>query len=314
MTDFLRSQGALALGSRLRAISDHLFAQGDVVYAAHGLKMRSRWFPVLSLLAEKGPQTVTQIAEQVNFSHPAVIALARKIEAVGWIENHKDPQDERRRLIALSDSGREQIRLLRPIWDQFRNTAADAIEHSGTDFIAALDRFEAELTHRPWPQEMARRLPPEVQIIDYEARYQADFEALNVEWLERYFSVEPVDHQVLSDPERHIIQPGGAIIFARLGELIVGTCALKYQGDGVFELTKMGVTSTHQRVGIGAALMNAVIERFQDLDGQQLYLETNAVLAPAIKLYAGHGFVDQGQRKPGSVYQRSDVYMIWQPD
>ena len=181
MVNFLRSQGVLALGSRLRAISDQMFAQADEVYAARGSAMRARWFPMLSLLAEKGPQTVTQIAAQTNFSHPAIIALARKIEAQGWIENHKDPNDERRRVIALSSLGRNEVAQLRPIWDRFQVVAAEAVDHSGVDFLATLDRFEAELAQRPWSQVMAQQMPPKVEIIDYESRYQAQFEALNVE-------------------------------------------------------------------------------------------------------------------------------------
>ena len=91
----------------------------------------------------------------------------------------------------------------------------------------------------------------------------------------------------------------------------MGTCALKHEGDGVYELTKMGVTSQHRHLGIGAKLMVAALQRFQALRGTRLYLETNRVLVPAIRLYERYGFVDQGVRKPDTVYERSNVYMIW---
>jgi putative acetyltransferase len=42
----------------------------------------------------------------------------------------------------------------------------------------------------------------------------ADFARLNIEWLERGFTVEPHDREVLGDPEAHILAPGGRILFA----------------------------------------------------------------------------------------------------
>jgi putative acetyltransferase len=152
---------------------------------------------------------------------------------------------------------------------------------------------------------------PAIEVIDFEPRYAADFRRLNVEWLEQYFRVEPVDLDVLEAPQEKIIDKGGAVFLARSGDEIVGTCALKHDGDGVYELTKMGVTTRRRGGGIGAALLGAAIDRFVALGGRSLYLETNRILEPAIRLYEHFGFVDQGRRKPGSVYQRSNVYMIW---
>ena len=60
-----------------------------------------------------------------------------------------------------------------------------------------------------------------VEIIDFEPRYASDFKRLNVEWLEKYFTVEPIDELVLSDPSGSIIEPGGAILLARAGDEIV---------------------------------------------------------------------------------------------
>ena len=32
---------------------------------------------------------------------------------------------------------------------------------------------------------------------------------LNIAWLQKYFVVEPIDHEMLSDPEKFIIDKGG---------------------------------------------------------------------------------------------------------
>ena len=96
-------------------------------------------------------------------------------------------------------------------------------------------------------------------IVGWSPEYGDAFAALNREWLEKYFRVEPIDEKVLSDPERHILRPGGAILYALLGLDAVGTVALINKGTGRFELTKMAVTGAHQGAGLGRQLLCAAI-------------------------------------------------------
>ena len=51
-------------------------------------------------------------------------------------------------------------------------------------------------------------------MVDFEPRWRDDFARLNLEWLERWFTVEPGDREVLGDPEAHILAGGGRILFA----------------------------------------------------------------------------------------------------
>lgn len=52
------------------------------------------------------------------------------------------------------------------------------------------------------------------RIVDYAPRWREDFARLNLEWLQRWFAVEPIDREVLSDPEHHILAGGGRVLFA----------------------------------------------------------------------------------------------------
>ena len=150
-----------------------------------------------------------------------------------------------------------------------------------------------------------------VGIVDFVPSLQPEFERLNLEWLERYFTVEDIDRRVLGDPQREIIARGGAIVFARDDTGYVGTCALKHHGDGVFELTKMAVTPTAQGRGIGRRLLVAALQRFHALGGTRLYLESHDSLRAALRLYESAGF-EQVPRPPGPErYARSNVHMVY---
>lgn len=161
-------------------------------------------------------------------------------------------------------------------------------------------------------------LMSEPSIIDFDPRWREDFARLNVEWLQRWFVVEPVDHEVLGDPEAHILAAGGRVLFALETDAAgavraVGTVALKHEGEGVFELTKMAVAPDARGRGIGRQLMLAAFEAYRELQGRELFLESSSKLGPALALYESVGFVHHQAPRPGSHYARADVYMVWTP-
>ena len=150
-----------------------------------------------------------------------------------------------------------------------------------------------------------------IEIIPFENQYAGDFKRLNLEWLEKYFEIEPVDAEVLSQPHL-IVEQGGALLLAKCGHEIIGTCAVIHEGDGHFEISKTSVTAAFQGQGIGRRLLEAALDAFKDLGGKELYLETNSVLTRAIELYESAGFV-HAQRPTPSPYARANVYMVYRP-
>jgi len=154
-----------------------------------------------------------------------------------------------------------------------------------------------------------------VRIVDYAPRWREDFARLNIEWLERWFAVEPIDRQVLGDPETHILRPGGHVLFAiDEDECAIGTVALKRESEGVYELTKMAVAPQARGAGVGRALMLGVLEAFRARNGRELFLESSSKLGPALALYESVGFRHYPAPRPGSHYARADVYMVWEPE
>lgn len=156
-----------------------------------------------------------------------------------------------------------------------------------------------------------------IRIVGFDPRWRADFAALNIEWLERWFVVEVYDREVLEHPERDILAHGGHILFAVDGDgdgRALGTVALKREGDGVYELTKMAVSPAARGRGIGRRLMLAALDLYRSLGGRELFLESSSRLAPALALYESVGFRHHPAPRAGSHYARANVHMIWEPD
>lgn len=117
------------------------------------------------------------------------------------------------------------------------------------------------------------------------------FADLNIEWLEKFFHVEDFDNLVFSNPEKHILDNEGTIIFALLDNQIVGTGCLFSHSD-YYEIAKMGVNENYQGYGIGKNLLLKLIDIAKQKKLEKVYIVSNTKLEPAIKLYRRYGFKD----------------------
>ncbi|MBK9215761.1 MAG: GNAT family N-acetyltransferase [Chloracidobacterium sp.] len=147
-----------------------------------------------------------------------------------------------------------------------------------------------------------------IEIIEFEDKWAADFAALNYEWIERYFTVERHDREILDNPRQYVLDPGGEIFMAVADGVAAGTVAMIPAGNGVVELTKMAVSPGFHRLGIADMLMDRCILFAREAGYATIFLETHSSLAPAVALYLKHGFV-QTPTDPNSEYARADVRM-----
>lgn len=314
---FLHSQAELALGSRLKAVSESLYAIANAAYRQAGFAFDAHWFPLLRYLQVKGPATVTEIAAAVGQTHSAVSQAAARLRKGGWIVRKADRGDGRRSVLELSAEGERRIGAFGPIWCAIRRGAKAACERSSGPLLAALAGFEADCANgrvaREIMAEYERLRAAEPVVVGFRPELRDHFRRINCEWLEREFAIEDIDRCVLGEPEARILEPGGTILFVQVDGETIGTCALLREAAGVFELTKMGVETGWRGIGAGRRLIEAAIAEFHARRGRTLFLETNSKLAPAIALYESVGFVHQPARRADSPYRRSDVYMIYEP-
>lgn len=142
----------------------------------------------------------------------------------------------------------------------------------------------------------------------FEPGDEATFRDINLEWIERYFAVEAKDREVLGNPQKYILDLGGAILIAMDGDAPVGVVSLVVMEGGSVELAKMGVRPQAQGKGAGRMLVAAAVDAARAMGMTRVYIETNSVLGPALKLYRDAGFVPLKEAQP-SPYARADVQL-----
>lgn len=154
-----------------------------------------------------------------------------------------------------------------------------------------------------------------ISVIDYRPEHQPYFEQFNRNWIEHYFWLEEVDRFVLTQPEKAIIEPGGAILVALLNNAVAGVVALRKVNDTTYEFTKMAVDERFRRKGVAEALSRAAIHKAATLQATSIILYSQTILQPAVTLYRKLGFREV-PLIPGHVYKRSDIKMelVLQPE
>jgi len=311
--DLITQLGSLALASRLRRLGERLSRDASRIYLDHKLEFEAPWFPVMYLLKERSPLAVTAIARALGITHPAVNQLAQAMARKGLLVAAKDAADDRKRLLSLSPKGRRMLVTLEPIWMEIEAATREFVEGTGMDVLAALSSMERGLDDQPMYERVAARLKQRqceaVEIVEYRPACKRFFRDLNYEWLNKYFSVEAVDDEILKDPYAQIIKPGGFIFFARVGHDIVGTVALVRIDRHTLELAKMAVTERFQGRQIGRRLAEAAIAKAKEKKAKTVILHTSPKLVAAVGLYSRLGFASVPPDPAAAQYQRCTITM-----
>jgi ribosomal protein S18 acetylase RimI-like enzyme len=130
----------------------------------------------------------------------------------------------------------------------------------------------------------------DIEIIDFRPSLKIFFKIINYEWLEKYFTIEKKDEEMLSNPEKYILDNGGFILFAIYNGAVCGTVAMIKHNDNIYELVKMAVLKKFRGKKIGEKLALRAINRAKEMGAKKIILYTNNSLTAAVGLYVKLGF------------------------
>lgn len=311
--DFFNRTGKMAIGSRLRMLTEKITEDATNIYKMYDIEMQPKWFPVYYVLSHDGAKTITDIAKEIGHSHPSVSKIIREMVKQGLVTEKKDKNDGRRNMVSLSAKGKT---IGEKIEDQYIDIN-EAIEQLTTqtrnDLWKAIEEWEFLLEQKTLLQRVREqkkeRESTYVEIIDYTPQYRQAFRDLNEEWISKWFKMEEADYKALDAPQEYILDRGGSILVALYKGEPVGVCALIKMNDPdyQYEMAKMAVSPKAQGKNIGFLLGSAIIEKAKSLGAAKVYLESNTILKPAINLYHKLGFNKVASRN--TPYERSNIQM-----
>lgn len=305
--------GRLGIGSRMKKTAMLLIGEVNAIYKQNGIDFEASLFPLLTSIEQRGPLNIREAEKILGTSHAYISQSAAALKKKGLIQIKSDVKDQRSKVMTLTQKSCALIQKARPIWQAMDRALADILFPDEEMFFQSLRSFEARLQKTPLSSLTQLHLDKNhqegIDIVEYEPLYKKDFERLNREWLQKMFKVEAVDQEMFDHPEEKIIKTGGIILFARVDNEIVGTCALAKNGESA-ELCKMDVDPRYRGRGIGKKLIDAILKEARNKKISTVYLLSHSKLKSALHLYQACGFKIV-QVKPADVekYARADVRM-----
>ena len=91
--DFYERTGKMAIGSRLRVLSETLTRDAADIYGLYGVGIKPKWFPVFYSLVDERPKSVTSIAKEIGQSHPSVSTIVKEMTKSGIVTEVDDCPD-----------------------------------------------------------------------------------------------------------------------------------------------------------------------------------------------------------------------------
>jgi DNA-binding MarR family transcriptional regulator/GNAT superfamily N-acetyltransferase len=257
---------------RVGALSDEYLGRARALGAAR----------VLWEIGTEGTDVRT-IRARLDLDSGYLSRILRGLESEGLVTVEPDPDDQRARVIRLTDVGRTEqavldresdslaTSLLAPLDSDRRQRLLDAMATVERLLTAGLVDVRIED-----PDSRAARFCIESYFAELDARFENGF-----------------DRSItISADGDELREPNGLLLVARLRGEPVGCGALKFHGLEPTELKRMWVANDARGLGIGRRLLTELEGRARDRGVSVLHLETNSSLVEAISLYVSTGYVE----------------------
>ena len=244
---------------------------------------------VLTETEALGQATVTELSERLVLEKSTVSRLVQGLVNRGELLISDDPADRRRKLLRLSEKGRDAVAA---IHDHSNSQVEEALAYlSETDreqVVAGLGRYARALKYA--------RIAAEYQIRPIRENDNPAVASVIRDVMTEFGAVGP--GYSINDPEVDNMygnyQGSKAVMFvvekdsALLG--CGGMAPLNGAEPDVCELRKMYFRSELRGKGVGARLLGQTLDAARDAGFRRCYLETLDSMGQARKLYAQYGF------------------------
>ncbi|AEQ50610.1 bifunctional helix-turn-helix transcriptional regulator/GNAT family N-acetyltransferase [Pelagibacterium halotolerans] len=259
-----------AVTSEVGALDDSFLGRGRPLGSAR----------VLNAIGH-GRTDIAQLRDYLGLDSGLMSRLLRGLEDEGLVETRPDPQDGRRRLLALTVAGQEEF----SAYEDISNARAEALlaRHPHPEaLLAAMDMVASALGRDRISFE-------ETDPRSTQARFCLE---QYYEELARRFE-EGFDVKRSADPDAiDMIRPRGAFILALSDGLPIGCVGLKGTTKGYAEIKRLWVAPSARGLGVAHRLMAAAESAARELGITLLRLDTNRALPEAIAMYRKTGWTE----------------------
>ena len=152
--DLVSELAELAIATRLKRLSEQLSNDVSKIYKESAVDFEARWFLILSLLAKEKLMAITEIADSLQLSHPAIIQLVQELEKKNLIKAAVDKKDGRKRMVSLTAAGKKTLTQIEPVLISIKTENKKWIEAASANILTILTELEDSLKEQSMYQRI----------------------------------------------------------------------------------------------------------------------------------------------------------------
>lgn len=294
--DIISDLGALALGSRMKRLSERFLKLASDIYDSSGIDFEAKWFPMFYLLSKEGEKSIMEIAESLDISHPAVIQIAKELEQNGWIKSVKNKEDARKRNLKVTKKAIEKLPLLEELWLNFRLKNEKIVELAENNILKALQEVETILDENTYKKDFFDEVKKNrIQIQLFEEKYQKQMEEMVLGIQNGEFNLGLTAER---QPDLHNLKAfyndkGNFLWIAVNGnDEVVGSIGLERLNDSQSVLRKMFIKKDYRgkNFNLAAKLLDILLKEARNQQFTEILLDTPLVTHAAHRFYEKNGF------------------------
>ncbi len=146
--DLVHELAEIALATRLKRLSDRLSTDVSKIYKESDVDFEARWFLILRVLQKEKLMAITEIADSLQLSHPAIIQLVQELTQKKLIKATLDSKDGRKRMVSLTLTGKKTLAKIEPILSSIKEENKKWIEGSSANILKILAELEQALNEQ----------------------------------------------------------------------------------------------------------------------------------------------------------------------
>ena len=149
--------GILTLAARMQKLSDSIRREASAIYRENGIDFESKWIPVISLLSKKSPLSVVEIAGELGYAHPSIIAILNDLESKKLVQSLSHKNDGRKRQLTLTQKGESLFQDMRPLMRKMNRVNNKLIDNKH-NLLKAIEQAEAQHSKKSFYERMQKQM------------------------------------------------------------------------------------------------------------------------------------------------------------
>jgi DNA-binding MarR family transcriptional regulator len=149
----------LALGSRLKRLSDHLMKETAMVYRDLQLNFDPYLMPIFKLVSEKDRLTIGELSCALRVTQPAVTQFVNALIKRKLVRIAIDKTDKRKRKVSITKTGIKMLADLAPIWKVIDNEMKILTHHrKNKTLLDHITYVENELANESFSKRILKKI------------------------------------------------------------------------------------------------------------------------------------------------------------